>query len=273
MRVAPPAPPAELTIEAITVRFGGLVAVDDVSLEGKPGTITGLMGPNGAGKTTTFNACTGLVRPARGTVRLEGRRLDHHSPARRASWGLGRTFQRMVLFDSMTAAQNVAMGLECRYAGRGWWAQITATPSQRAMCRDTAADSMERCGIAHLAHVLAGDLSTGQRRLVELARAVTGRFRFLLLDEPSSGLDESETVEFGRVLLDLVERDGTGILLVEHDMALVRDVCSYIYVLDFGRQIFEGTTAEVMASDIVRSAYLGSEAESSELEAIEAGVE
>jgi ABC-type branched-subunit amino acid transport system ATPase component len=270
--VAPAARPAELSVDGITVRFGGLVAVDDVSLEGKPGTITGLIGPNGAGKTTTFNACTGLVNPTRGTVRLDGRKLDHHSPARRASWGLGRTFQRMVLFDSMTAAHNVAMGLECRYAGKGWWAQLSATPSQKAVCRDTAAASMERCGIAHLANVLAGDLSTGQRRLVELARAITGRFRFLLLDEPSSGLDESETVAFGQVLLELVEQEGTGILLVEHDMALVRDVCSYAYVLDFGRQIFEGTTAEVMASDIVRTAYLGSEAESGELEVIEAGV-
>jgi ABC-type branched-subunit amino acid transport system ATPase component len=179
----------------------------------------------------------------------------------------------MVLFDSMSAFENVAMGLECRYAGRGWWAQITATPAQQAVCRDTAAESMERCGISHLAGVLAGDLSTGQRRLVELARAMTGRFRFLLLDEPSSGLDESETEAFGSVLMDLVGRDGTGILLVEHDMALVREVCSYIYVLDFGRQIFEGSTAEVMASDVVRAAYLGSEGESGELEAIEAGVE
>jgi ABC-type branched-subunit amino acid transport system ATPase component len=117
MTVAPAAPPADLEVEHMTVRFGGLVAVDDVSLEGKPGSITGLMGPNGAGKTTTFNACTGLVNPTRGTVRLDGRKLDHHSPAKRASWGLGRTFQRMVLFDSMTAFQNVAMGLECRYAG------------------------------------------------------------------------------------------------------------------------------------------------------------
>jgi ABC-type branched-subunit amino acid transport system ATPase component len=271
--VASAAEPAELSVEGLTVRFGGLVAVDDLRLEGKPGIITGLMGPNGAGKTTTFNACTGLVHPAKGTVRLDGRKLDHHSPARRASWGLGRTFQRMVLFDSMTAAENVAMGLECRYAGRRWWAQMVATPSQLSVCRETAAEAMERCRIAHLANVLAGDLSTGQRRLVELARAITGRFRFLLLDEPSSGLDEAETVAFGNVLQDLIQQDGTGILLVEHDMALVRDVCSYIYVLDFGRQIFEGTTAEVMASDVVRSAYLGSEADSSELTALEAGVE
>jgi ABC-type branched-subunit amino acid transport system ATPase component len=255
------APPAALEVERLTVRFGGLVAVDDVSLRAAPGTITGLIGPNGAGKTTIFNACTGLVTATAGTVSLDGRRLNHHGPARRAQWGLGRSFQRTALFDTMTAAENVALGLECRQSGRAWWGQLWATRRDRAACLAAAEEALDRCGIAHLAPVTAGDLATGQRRLVELARAVAARFRFLLLDEPSSGLDEAETQLFGDVLADVVSADGTGILLVEHDMALVRVVCTYTYVLDFGRLIFQGPTADVLSSDIVRAAYLGSTAE------------
>jgi ABC-type branched-subunit amino acid transport system ATPase component len=251
--------PASLEIENLTVRFGGLVAVRDVNLRGAPGAITGLIGPNGAGKTTTFNACTGLVPMAAGSVRLGGDTLDGHSSARRAEAGLGRTFQRMQLFDTMTAFENVVFGLEARLAGRHWWSQIRATGRERALCRDAAEDALERCGIADLAGVVVGHLPTGQRRLVEMARAIAGRFRYLLLDEPSSGLDEAETTNFSRIVRDVAARDGIGILLVEHDIALVRTVCSYIYVLDFGQRIFEGPTEEVMASEIVHAAYLGAE--------------
>jgi len=260
MSPVPPAPPADLSVEGISVRFGGLVAVEDVSLRGPAGTITGLIGPNGAGKTTTFNACSGLVTPTTGTVRLDGRRLDGHSPARRAQWGLGRTFQRMVLWDTMTVADNVGLGRECQFAGRSWWRQLAGSRREQADRTAAAEEAMTRCGIASLGDATVGDLSTGQRRLVELARAVAGRFRFLLLDEPSSGLDEHETEGFARVLTDIVITDGTGILLVEHDMALVRATCSYLYVLDFGRLIVEGPAAEVLASDEVQAAYLGSEA-------------
>ena len=254
-----PSEPARLEVEGITVRFGGLVALDNVTLQGEPGTITGLIGPNGAGKTTTFNACMGIVPVVSGTVRLDDQPLDGHSLAHRAENGLGRTFQRMELFDSMTVLENVALGPEARLAGRHWWAQMRTTPREKALCRDAAADALDRCGIAHLADLVAGYLPTGQRRLVEMARAIASRFRFLLLDEPSSGLDEAETENFGRVLVDVASRDGTGILLVEHDIGLVRNLCSYIYVLDFGARIFEGPTADVMASEVVHAAYLGSE--------------
>ena len=253
------APAAALEVDGLTVQFGGLVAVDDVTLQCPSGAITGLIGPNGAGKSTTFNACTGLVTPTRGTVGLNGRRLDGHSSARRAQWGLGRTFQRMALFDTMTVEENVRMGLECRQAGRGFFGQLWAVPRERTEAHETARSAMARCSIEHLAATTVGDLSTGQRRLVELARVLAGRFEFLLLDEPSSGLDESETGAFARILTDTVAAEGIGILLVEHDMALVRGVCSYAYVLDFGKLIHEGPTAEVLDSDIVRAAYLGSE--------------
>jgi ABC-type branched-subunit amino acid transport system ATPase component len=256
MMAVPDAAPA-LEVEALSVRFGGLVAVDNVSLHAPGGAITGLIGPNGAGKTTIFNACTGLVRPSAGSVRLAGRCLDGRTPARRAQWGLGRTFQRMQIFDTMTVAENVALGPECRLAGATPWAQLRGSRRSRSECLMAADDAMARCGIEHLADRPAAELSTGHRRLLELARAVACRFRFVLLDEPSSGLDVDETERFGRVLLELSACDELGILLVEHDMSLVRQVCSSVYVLDFGRMIFHGPTAEVLTAEVVRDAYLG----------------
>jgi ABC-type branched-subunit amino acid transport system ATPase component len=158
-------------------------------------------------------------------------------------------------------AENIALGREALTAGRRrWTGRLFATPAEGALCRDEARRAMEHCGIDDLAASTVGDLSTGQRRLVELARAMAGGFRFLLLDEPSSGLDVNETEQFARILTEVVEREGIGILLVEHDMALVRAVCSYIYVLDFGRLIYEGAASDVLSAEIVKAAYLGSEA-------------
>ena len=258
----------DLAVSGLTVRFGGLVAVDDVSLTARGGVITGLIGPNGAGKTTTFNSCTGLNTPSAGTVSLGDRTLDGHSSAWRARYGLGRTFQRMELFDTMTVRENVEMGREALLAGkRRWTGRLFSTPAEAGICRDEADAAMTQCGIINLANRTVGDLSTGQRRLVELARAMSGDFRFLLLDEPSSGLDVNETEQFAAILAGLVEREGIGILLVEHDMALVRAVCSYIYVLDFGRLIYEGTAADVLSAEIVKAAYLGSEGVEEEMQA------
>jgi ABC-type branched-subunit amino acid transport system ATPase component len=250
----------DLEAAGITVRFGGLLAVNDVSLVAKGATITGLIGPNGAGKTTTFNAMTGVVQPTRGTVHLGEQQLDRLGPAARAQRGLGRTFQRMELFDTMTVADNVAMGPEMLYSGRRAWRHLMSTRRERGEVLERAQDALERAGLTALARRPVGDLSTGQRRLVEIARAMATPFQFLLLDEPSSGLDARETEQFAAILATIVERDGTGILLVEHDMALVRSVCTYAYVLDFGELIFDGPTAEVLRSDLVKAAYLGSEA-------------
>ena len=166
----------------------------------------------------------------------------------------------MELFDSMSVAENVAMGPELRAAGRRAWRHLGGTHGERAAVLDAADDAMRRCGIGDLAGRPASDLSTGQRRLVELARAMATGFRFLLLDEPSSGLDPGETARIEAILVDLVDRTGVGILIVEHDMAMVRAVCGYTYVLDFGRLIFEGPTPAVLESDLVRAAYLGSDA-------------
>jgi len=249
----------DLELREIRVSFGGLVAVDGISMRAEAGIVTGLIGPNGAGKTTTFNATTGSV-DAHGSVRLGDKALDGLTPSARAQQGLGRTFQRIQLFDTMTVRDNVAMGPELLDAGRRLWRHLGATRRQRREVLVLADEAIERCGIGEIASRPAADLSTGQRRLVELARAMACPFRFLLLDEPSSGLDPSETERFADLLLGIIERDGTGILLVEHDMALVRRICSYAYVLDFGKLLFHGTTKDVLSSDLVKAAYLGSEA-------------
>jgi ABC-type branched-subunit amino acid transport system ATPase component len=253
-------PGPDLSIERATVQFGGLLAVDDVSLRASGGEITGLIGPNGAGKTTIFNACAGVVALAQGSVSLGPHRLDGHSAARRAKHGLGRTFQRMELFDSMTVAENVALGPEALIAAQKPWGQLMARRSEQRQVRHCAETALTRCGINDLADRVAGSLSTGQRRLVELARALATPFRFLLLDEPSSGLDVVETEAFGAILAAFVRDSGIGILLVEHDMALVAAVCQQTNVLEYGQLIFSGSASETLASDIVRAAYLGSEA-------------
>ena len=247
-----------LEVSGLSVRYGGLHAVKGVSLDAPVGRLTGLIGPNGAGKTTTFNALSGLVRPSAGTISLFGHDISRLSPQARARHGLGRTFQRMELFDSLTVAQNVAVGREAHFAGSNPIRHLVARSSERATIGVAADAAIELCGLEAIANRRAGAISTGQRRLVELARAVAGDFGILLLDEPSSGLDVAETRRFGAILRTLVDR-GLGILLVEHDMALVMEVCDYIHVIDFGEPIFEGAPDQVAASPEVRAAYLGSE--------------
>jgi ABC-type branched-subunit amino acid transport system ATPase component len=250
-----------LDVTGVSVVYGGHRAVDDVSLVAPQGRITGLIGPNGAGKTSLFNACSGLLRPAGGTIRLFGDDATHWSPAQRARRGLGRTFQRMEIVNAMTVRRNVAFGAECRLVGSNPFSQLVTRHDQRRTIDAAADEALEMCGIGQLADVTAGVLSTGQRRLVELARVLAGGFPILLLDEPSSGLDEEETDRFGEILQAAVTERGVGILLVEHDMDLVMGVCAHVYVLEFGRLIFEGTPTEMQASPLVRAAYLGREAE------------
>ena len=249
-----------LIVANVSVRFGGVTAVNNASLVAPLGRITGLIGPNGAGKTSTFNVCSGLVKPSAGTVSLDGRTISRLSPSARAERGLGRSFQRMELFDSLTVRDNVGLGREAAMAGHRPWHHLLASPRELRE-RDAAVDdAISLCSIVHLSDLVVGELSTGERRLVELARCLAGQFTVLLLDEPSSGLDVTETKQFGAVLRRVVAERGVGILLVEHDMSLVMRVCDYLYVLDFGVQVFEGTPAQVNASEAVRLAYLGSDA-------------
>jgi len=248
-----------LEVVDLTVRYGGHLALDHINLQAPIGRLTGLIGPNGAGKTTTFNACSGLLRPSTGRVLLRGNNVTRRRPAARARCGLGRTFQRMELFTSMTVAENVALGREARLAGSNPLWQQVSTPRRKAATRTATDEALELFGIGELANVSVGLLSTGQRRLVELARVYAGGFDMLLLDEPSSGLDHAESERLGAILRRLVENGDIGILLVEHDMAMVMSICDYLYVLDFGELIFEGTASETQASPVVRAAYLGSE--------------
>lgn len=255
----------DLDVQNVTVRFGGIVAVSAATVYAKGGEITGLIGPNGAGKTTFFNACSGRNRPESGTVVLGGQHLETHGRAKRAELGLGRTYQRMELFDSLTVRDNVRTGPAAFFSAHRKVfglsnpviGQLCSTRSETREINRRADEAMARCGIEGIAGRGAAGLSTGQRRLVELARAIATPFTFLLLDEPSSGLDVAETKAFGEVLTNYVTETGHGILIVEHDMALVADICARIYVLDFGKVIYEGTTAEALKSDTVKAAYLG----------------
>jgi len=264
------AEPGALELSQVSVRFGGLVAVNGVSLTAPTGRITGLIGPNGAGKTTTFNVCSGFGTVQSGDVLLDGSSVKRRGSASRARMGLGRTFQQFELFDTLTVRENVELGREAGKAGWNPLTHLAAGPSQRRQARAAAADAMERCDLTPMAHAPVGTLSTGQRRLVELARCLAGSFRLLLLDEPSSGLDRHETERFGEILVQAVRERGIGILVVEHDMALVTSICDYVYVLDFGHLIFDGTPQEVLASPVVRAAYLG---DAEQMSTIEAGTE
>jgi ABC-type branched-subunit amino acid transport system ATPase component/branched-subunit amino acid ABC-type transport system permease component len=240
------------------VQFGGLVAVDNVALTAPPGQITGLIGPNGAGKTTAFDAICGLNPAARGQVRVHGRDVSRASPPARAGAGIGRTFQQMQLYDSLTVLENVSLGREAALAGRSPVSQVFGGKARREVL-SRAREAMALCGVEDLAQRPAGSLSAGQRRLTELARCLAGPFDILLLDEPSSGLDVGETRSFAALLRQVVRRRDVGILLVEHDMSLVMDVCDSIYVLDFGKMLLQGSPDEVARSELVRAAYLGSE--------------
>jgi ABC-type branched-subunit amino acid transport system ATPase component/ABC-type branched-subunit amino acid transport system permease subunit len=250
-------PESGLEITDLSVHFGGLVALDEVRLDALPGQITGLVGPNGAGKTTLFNFCSGFVPAVTGSLYLNGRNLSSLSPSARARSGLGRTFQTPTLFDSLTVSQNVALGREAGLAGRRLLNHAVASRVEKRLTTDASSEAMDLVGISPIAGRQVESLSTSERRLVELARCLAGSYQMLLLDEPSSGLDVEETRNFGGVLQRVIRERGTGILLIEHDMALVVAVCSSLYALDFGRIIFHGQPSEALTSDVLRDAYLG----------------
>jgi ABC-type branched-subunit amino acid transport system ATPase component len=246
-----------LVVEDLRIAYGGNVAVERAALDAPLGRITGLIGPNGAGKTSTFNACSGLLRPAGGRIELFGVDASRLSVQRRARAGLGRTFQGTELCQGLDVRTNVALGPEARQAGSNGFRHVVSTRGRRAGVAVATDAALARCGISQLADRPVAGLTIGQRRLVELARVLAAGYRLLLLDEPSSGLDEEETDQFGALLAAVVRDDGVGILLVEHDMRLVMSVCEHIFVLDFGRMIFDGTPEATRRSDIVRAAYLG----------------
>jgi branched-chain amino acid transport system ATP-binding protein len=232
---------AVLLAEGVSVRFGGNVALRDVTIDAHAGDVTGLIGPNGAGKTTLFNVVTGLQPPTSGRVHLDGQDVTGLRTHRRARLGLARTFQRLELFGVLTAHDNVRLAADL--AGHHH-------PKARAD------ELLARVGLTDVADVRADQLPTGRARLVELARAYACQPKVLLLDEPASGLSEDETHAFGRLLRELAA-EGIAVVLVEHDVPLVMAVCDRIHVLDTGRVLASGTAAEIRDDERVHAAYLG----------------
>jgi len=236
-----------LAVNQVSVQFGGIQALDSVDLEVARGEIHGLIGPNGAGKTTLFDVITGLQRPTRGRVRLGGHDVTAEKPYRRARRGLSRTFQRLELFGTLTARENVQIAAEVRRS---------KVLDSRTRAQEVE-HLLERLGILDVADEPTDSLPTGLARLVEMARALATDPSLLLLDEPSSGLDAGETHGLGVVLRELAA-EGMAILLVEHDMEVVFSICDRITVLHLGAILAEGTPDQIRGIPEVVTAYLGS---------------
>ncbi len=240
---------AQLAVSGVTVRFGGNIALDGVDLEAESGCVTGLIGPNGAGKTTLFNVITGLIPANSGIVELNGAAISDLSPTKRARKGMARTFQRLELFSLLSVRENIRVAADIRKG----WARDGSDPAA------VTEAIIERIGLGAVADARVDSLPTGQCRLVELGRSLATKPEVLLLDEPASGQDETETVQFGALLQELAA-EGMAVVLVEHDVHLVMRVCTTVHVLDFGRVIAVGTPQEIQSNTAVVAAYLGTPA-------------
>ncbi|MFE5022052.1 ABC transporter ATP-binding protein [Streptomyces sp. NPDC056656] len=250
-----------LEATGVGVRFGGIRALDGVGLTLRPGEVCGLIGPNGAGKTTFFDVVSGIRRPDEGRVLLDGEDITRRSPVWRARHGMRRTFQRQQLFGQLTVADNLLVAQEWRGGGGGLAADLLAAPPRRTYerrRREQAASMLRACGLDALAGEYAGALPVGQARMVELARAGVEGARVVLLDEPASGMTDDEIRQLTSVIRHLSGQQGCAVLLVEHNVTFVMDLCSRIVVLDLGTVLAEGTPAAVRADPAVRDAYLGS---------------
>jgi ABC-type branched-subunit amino acid transport system ATPase component len=245
-----------LVVEGMTKRFGGLVAVDDVSVTVEPGCVTSLIGPNGAGKTTFFNCLTGVLKPDSGHVALDNLPLSFLSTDARARAGLGRTFQRLEVFTGLTVFENLQVAYEVQQPGAVWRGLLKYKHDDDPDVVRGVRSVLQLLGLEELADVTAASLSTGLLRLVEIGRALCTKPKVLLLDEPGSGLDNEETQRLEAILRRLAD-DGLSILLVEHDVDLVMALSASIYVMDFGRLIASGPPDEIRSSEAVRAAYLG----------------
>lgn len=247
--------PALLDVQGLRVTYGGVVAVSDVSLTAAEGQVFGLIGPNGAGKTSMIDALTGYHRPAGGTVTFAGADITRMRPHRRARAGLARTFQSVELFDDLTIDENLLVASE--HAGVHHAMRDLFLPA-RVPDRSGVDWAISVCGLEEIVDRYPREVSTGQRKLAGVGRALAQRPRLVLLDEPAAGLDTDESLTLGQRLRSLPDEHGVTVLLVDHDMGLVLGVCDEILVLDFGLQIARGAPAEIRADARVLEAYLGS---------------
>jgi branched-chain amino acid transport system ATP-binding protein len=250
-----------LRVRDVTVRFGGIVALDDISLDLNRGEILGLIGPNGAGKTTLFNCLSGVIRPDRGSIYFESRSLTYAPPHVRAQYGIARTFQNLQLWGSMTVEENLMVPMDA-LGRRNTFSDMLYLPfsvyAERASL-DRARAILHVLDLTRYRKTLAGDLPAGIQRRVEIARALAMRPKLLLLDEPAAGLDAQETSRLAELLHAVRERFHVSMLLVDHDMSLVMRVCDYVYVLDFGKLLARGLPDAIRNDPKVIAAYLGEE--------------
>lgn len=248
-----------LSVRRLTVRFGGLTALDDVSLSVGSRQVTGIIGPNGAGKTTLLNVLCGFVKPDSGQIEFDGRELTRLQPHRLAGMGIARTLQGVGLFAGLSVIENVMVGATSQ-ARAGFWSALLGLPRSdrdERRLREQAMQALDRVGAADLADSMPGALPHGPRKRVALARALVAQPRLLLLDEPASGLSENELPELGDLMRRLA--DDISVVVIEHRMDLMMKVCDTIFVLDFGKVIAAGPPAQVQSDPAVTAAYLGAE--------------
>jgi len=255
-----------LRADGITVTFAGISALTDVSLQVHEHELVGLIGPNGAGKTTLFNCVFGAVKPNRGTVTFAGRSISSLPTYKRARLGLSRTFQRIELFGGMTPRTHLLLAETAQRSKGALWKDVVGIGRPSEAQQERAAATLELLGLSACADDPIESLSLGRARLVEVGRALMTEPRLVLLDEPSSGLDRTETHALTDTLKQVHAERGTAVLLVEHDVEMVRALVQRLYVLDFGTLLAEGSTDEVLSDARVREAYLGELASSKEVE-------
>jgi branched-chain amino acid transport system ATP-binding protein len=244
----------------VTVHFGGLIALQDVSLSVPSGQVRGLIGPNGAGKTTLFDVISGFRQPAAGQVWMDGEEITRRTAMQRARLGMRRTFQRQQVFSWLSVEDNVLTALEWEGGGGGILADLLGAPSRTRIertRRDRARDLIEMCGLGGLERIAVGSLPIGKARLVELARALVSEPKVLLLDEPTSGLSPEECRQVARIVSDYRERSHSTVILVEHDLEFVMGLSDAVSVLEAGRVIFDGGPQEARRDPDVKRAYLG----------------
>ena len=253
--VVEPVAGATLSIVGLTVRFGSVVAVDDVSMEVRPGEVVGLIGPNGAGKTTLIDAVTGFVPVSGGSIALDGRRIDGLNATRRARLGLRRSFQSLELFEDVSVEENIRAGSD-QHASRASWVTDLFWPGHHDL-PPTAVAAVHEFELEPLLDKTPEELPYGRRRLVGIARTVASGPSVVMLDEPAAGLDERESAELAQLIRRLADERNMGVLLVEHDVGLVMSTCDRVVVIDFGSVIASGPPAEIRGDRAVRDAYLG----------------